>query len=118
MVETGYFGNMKNYPETDILICVSRKYPWFIKKDKMEHYIELSPSSKLLSDWKEETISGHMYSWRFKKQMKNMVPKNTIELINDEEKWGLDKKTYRLMCWEKNPPCHRFILKELIEETK
>ena len=26
-----------------------------------------------------------------------------------------DDMTYRLMCWEKEPPCHRFILKEIIE---
>ena len=61
MIETGYFAKIKDYPETDWLMCISRKYPWFIKLGTMTHMIEFAPSKELLSDWKNGDITWEEY---------------------------------------------------------
>ena len=108
MIETGYFAQKKNYPESDTLICVSRKYPWFIDRLDMVWLSELAPSQELLDDWKKGSITWEEYEYRYREEMKDPFRQKFIRSLNR------DDMTYRLMCWEKDPPCHRFILKELI----
>lgn len=113
MITEGYFGNLKNYPDTDKLVCVSRKYPWFIKKERMEHIKNLAPSPSLLDDWKNEYITWEEYETRFRDAVlthtHSIGELQYLEIISKE-------KTVRLMCWEKNPPCHRFILLDIFSE--
>ena len=111
MIETGYFGNIKNYPETDWLVCVSRKYPWFIKRDKMDHLPQLAPSQKLLNDWKNDKISWEEYEKRYRQEQSTPAFMRAIYWIGLKHAQG---DIVRLMCWEKNPPCHRFLLKDMI----
>lgn len=112
MIETGYFAQIKNYPETDWLICISLKYPWFVKKEKMSHMPSLAPSQELLDDWKSGSITWNEYEDRYKhKILETVSAHRNIMWIGLKDAQG---ETVRLMCWEKNPPCHRFILKDLI----
>ena len=115
MIETGYFGGLQRglYPETDKLVCVSRKYPWFVKKDKMTHLDELSPSQALLDIWKSGRISWKEYEHQYREEMRRSYAQCFIGHLKQPS-----DSVYRLMCWEKEPPCHRFILKDIILGSK
>lgn len=113
MITEGYFGQIKNYPETDVLICVARKYPWFIKKGRMEHAKALAPGTNLLKSWKNGDITWEEYEKHFRATMLHYtVSLGLFRYLGDLAK----DKTVRLMCWEKEPPCHRFILLDMFSE--
>lgn len=111
-VKEGYFANIKNYPPNELFAIVSRKYPWFVKR-LYKHYVELAPSKELLKDWKEANISWEEYEKRFRLEMQNAESQTII----DDLAWASQYDTFRLLCWEKEPPCHRFILIDLINES-
>lgn len=112
VIVEGYFGNLKNYPETDWFICVSRKWPWFVKKNKMDHFLSLAPSQELLDDYKTGMLDWEVYEKRFREEItsSSQAEENLawIETLDGHE------ETVRLLCWEKNPPCHRFILLDIL----
>ena len=112
MIETGYFGNLKNYPENDMFIVVSRYYPRWVRKG-LPFHPELAPSKELLDDWKTGGLGWKAYESRYRKEMQS---KESQETITDLA-WASQCDDFRLLCYEKNPPCHRFILKDLIEEN-
>ena len=113
MIETGYFAKIKDYPESDVLICVARKYPWFVDRLSMVHLSALAPSEALLKAWKSNKINWRQYTDCYIGEMKNQLSENAIRSMRND-----NSEVFRLMCWEKNPPCHRFILKELILEAE
>ena len=114
MITEGYFAKVKDYPETDWLLCVSLKYPWFVKRDRMGHFDRLAPSKALLSDWKSGGISWEDYEKRFREEMTHMAPERDLAYLGLKDAHG---ETVRLLCWEKNPPCHRFILLDMIQSS-
>ena len=109
MIETGYFAKIKDYPEDDVLICVSLKYPWFIDRLLMVHLHEVTPSKILLDTWKQELCDWEEYEKMYRLEMNNSFSQKAIRSLRR------DDMTYRLMCWEKEPPCHRFILEDIID---
>lgn len=112
MIETGYFAKIKNYPETDTLICVSYKYPWFVKRGTMQHLPRVAPEPKLLYEWKNKEISWEDYTRVYKTFLEyDFGALSEMKYLVELSKQG---KTVRLLCWEKNPPCHRFILQDMI----
>lgn len=112
MIETGYFAKIKDYPEDDVLICVSRKYPWFVERLRMVWLSELAPSQALLEVWKSGRISWEEYIIQYEIEMMHPLKQKAIRSLRR------DDMTYRLMCWEKNPPCHRFLLESMIVEAE
>ncbi len=116
MITEGYFGNIKNYPETDWLLCISRKRPWFIKKDKMSHFPSLAPSQDLLDDWKTGGLGWEAYEMRYRREIESSEQaKRDIAWIGIKD---CQDEAVRLLCWEKSPPCHRFILLDIISELE
>ncbi len=113
MITEGYFGQAKNYPETDWLICIARKYPWFIKRDRMGYLPSLAPSEELLGDWKTGGLGWEAYEGRYRREIEESAQATSdIAWIGIKDCQG---ETVRLMCWEKNPPCHRFLLLDIIQ---
>lgn len=99
MLKEGYIANWNNYPKDEIKVRVARPSI-------------LSPSRELLKDYKDNGISWEEYERRFRKEMSNN-PKAMEKLRGIKE---LSKsKDVRLICFEKNYPCHRFILMDLIK---
>jgi uncharacterized protein YeaO (DUF488 family) len=94
----GYIANWKNYPDDEIKIRVARPSV-------------LAPSKELLDDYKSGKIRWDEYERRFRKEM-NRNPKALKKLIEISE-LARDRNV-RLMCYEKKPPCHRFILIEIL----
>jgi len=74
---------------------------------------ELAPSEELLKDWKEGRIDWVEYERRFRKEMENPESRKRIQELRNRVKSG---ENVRLICYEKEPPCHRFILKDLVEQ--
>jgi uncharacterized protein YeaO (DUF488 family) len=73
----------------------------------------LSPSKGLLYDYKEGRINWQEFENRFRKEIIHN-PKAIAELTRLKE-LSQEKDVY-LICYEKNYPCHRFILMDLIKE--
>ncbi|KXA89184.1 hypothetical protein AKJ62_03590, partial [candidate division MSBL1 archaeon SCGC-AAA259D14] len=83
---------------------------------------ELAPSEELLSDYKEleekhgnrwEAWNRCCYESRFKEEMRREESQKRIREIAERVAGG---EKIRLICYEKNRPCHRFILKQLVGE--
>jgi len=98
MLKEGYIGKWKKYPKDEVKVRVARPSV-------------LAPSKELLKDWKEGKIDWAAYERRFRKEILNS-PKAVAKL--KEIKKLAEEKDVRLICYEKNPPCHRFILIDLI----
>lgn len=88
------------YPSDEIKVNVFRPYV-------------LSPSKKLLQDYKEAGIDWAEYEVRFHREIKgNPVAMKKLREIKELS----EERDMRLICYEKNPPCHRFLLIEMINE--
>lgn len=73
----------------------------------------LSASEGLLHAYKGGRITWKEFETRFRKEIQSN-PKAMAELKRLKEL--ATKKDVYLMCYEKNYPCHRFILLDLINE--
>ncbi len=113
MIDEGYFGAIDSYPETDILIVISRYYPRWLKPGLM-FKPELAPSVALLEDWKARVIDWEAYEKQYREEMN--TPKIQRLIIQYGNRVA-SKQVHRFLCHEKEPPCHRFILKDLIDEA-
>ena len=113
MIDTGYFAMIKTYPETDILIVVSRYYPRWAPPGLL-FKPEFAPSALLLSDWKAGTITWPEYETRYRDEMS--TPKLQRRIMAYAKRIE-SKQVHRFLCHEKEYPCHRFLLKAIIKEA-
>lgn len=97
MLKEGYIAKRNEYPDDEIKVRVARPSV-------------LAPSKELLKDWKDGRIDWTEYERRFREEILNN-PKAMAKLR--EIKRLAETEDVRLICYEKNPPCHRFILIEL-----
>jgi len=72
----------------------------------------LGPSKELLKDYKENRIDWKEYEKRFREEILNN-PK-AIEKLKEIKELSKKNDVY-LVCYEKNPPCHRFILLDILK---
>ncbi|GAH81305.1 unnamed protein product, partial [marine sediment metagenome] len=73
----------------------------------------LSPSKELLDDYKNERIDWDGYEKRFRKEiLNNPKAMSELSILKTISKF----KDVYLICYEKNYPCHRFILMDIIKE--
>lgn len=98
MLKEGYIAKWKKYPEDEIKIRVARPSI-------------LGPSKELLAGAMSGRVDWPEYERRFRAEIlgneKAMAKLKEIKEL-------AEKKDVRLICYEKNPPCHRFILMDLI----
>jgi len=79
----------------------------------MSHFPSLAPSQDLLDDWKTGGLGWKAYESRYRKEItESEQARRDIAWIGIKDCHG---ETIRLMCWEKSPPCHRFILLNIIQ---
>jgi len=106
----GYFAKIKDYPETDNLVCVSEVYPWFVKSDKMFHAYVLAPTPWLRMRYTDGEITWERYAECYLDHLKhNRCGQLEIDGILERSGKG---ETIRLLCWERaeDKQCHRFLL--------
>ena len=98
-------------------ILVTRYWPRGLSKARLSlavRMLEVAPSKKLLSDWKEGEITWAEYETRYYEEMS--LQKEKIRELANWSKCG----TITLLCLEKenNPCCHRHLLKKLIDQIE
>lgn len=105
MLKEGYLAKLKTYPKGEIKIVVTRTAKSV-----------LAPSWDLLNSYKDSLTDWHEYERRFRREMENPEAVKEMRRIKELAK----TRDVRLICYEKNYPCHRFILMDLINsmETK
>lgn len=96
-------------------ISMWNKLPEDIIKIRVARPSILSPSKELFNDYKKGKINWKEFEMRFRKETLDNA-KAVAELKRLKE-ISIDKDVY-LICYEKNYPCHRFILIDLIKELK
>jgi len=104
MLLEGYLAKLNTYPLDEIKIVVTRT----------AHSI-LAPSKELLWLYKDGKITWDEYKIAYIHQISNdpnavfeMKRIKRLAMIND----------VRLICYEKNYPCHRFLLMEMINNLE
>lgn len=73
----------------------------------------LSASKELFNDYKKRKINWEEFEVRFRKEI--LDNPNAIAELKRLKELSQEKDVY-LICYEKNYPCHRFILIDLIKE--
>jgi len=94
-------------------ISMWNKLPKDVIKVRVARPSVLSASEGLLHDYKNGRITWREFEARFRKEIQSN-PKAMAELKRLKELAA--KKDVYLICYEKNYPCHRFILMDLINE--
>ena len=91
------------------------KLPHDAVKVRVARLSVLSASKELLNNYKKRRITWQEFEARFGKEIR-INPKTMVELKRIK---GLtqEKEVY-LICYEKNYPCHRFILIDLINKLQ
>lgn len=98
MLKEGYIAKWNEYPGDEMKVRVARPSV-------------LAPSKGLLKDWKEGRIDWAEYERRFREEI--LRKPKAVEKLREVKELAKTKDV-RLICYEKNPPCHRFILMDLI----
>jgi len=102
MLKESYLSNARNLPKDAIKIVVTRS---------AEHM--LSPSKKLLWDYKKGRIDWIEYVKTFTREMDNPA---CVAVMREIKKLANEKDVY-LLCYE--PPgknCHRYLLLDMINK--
>lgn len=113
----GYFAKIDDYPEDELKLCVSRSYPFFVKRHKMTLFTSLTPSDELLKDYKAGKVTWGQYTDRFKDEMRRQVlSRHNLEWLKRRDK----SANVRLLCYEKaeDRRCHRFLLLDILESME
>ena len=114
MIFEGYFAKVKDYPTDEEKLIVSRKYPWFLGKDRYPHEPELGPTQLVLDNYKSGNLDWKGYTQMYKFDLLTNPdawrPLSTVARIGAQ-------KNIRLLCWEKGDDlkCHRFLLLDILE---
>lgn len=102
MIKDSYLANVRNLPKDAIIMVVTRSNGHV-----------LSPSRKLLGDYKSGKIDWNMYVERFYKEMDNEICISEMRKIKDMSK---DNDVF-LVCYEKDRyRCHRSLLVDIINK--
>jgi uncharacterized protein YeaO (DUF488 family) len=114
MIKTkSIYESIENSDGTRILI--TRYWPRGIKKEHFDiWHKDLSPSKKLLKDYKEGRIDFKLFEQLFRNEIsKNQ---NVINICKNIAKEALDGKEFTLLCYEKDEShCHRKLIRKLCD---
>lgn len=100
MLKESYISMWKKLPVDSIKVRVARPSV-------------LSASKKLMTDYKSARITWETFEARFRDEIKNNP--NAVAELQRLKILSKTKDVY-LICYEKNYPCHRFILMNMINE--
>jgi uncharacterized protein YeaO (DUF488 family) len=101
MLKESYLANVKNLPKDAVKIVVTRSAGHM-----------LSPSKALLWDYKNGKIDWTGYVKTFYREMDNPA----CAAIMREIKKIAETRDVFLLCYEKEYPCHRFLLLDMIKK--
>ena len=99
VLKESYLANLGNLPSESIKLNVTRSAGHL-----------LSPSVKLLVDYKEKRVDWNTFCRRYKQEMDNEGCRKIMMIIKN---LSIHEDVY-LLCLEKSGNCHRHILMEMI----
>lgn len=100
-------------PIVEGYIAVWNKYPPDEIKIRVARPSVLGPSKALFEDMKAGRITLAQFEERFVEEIESNP--QAQEKLDEIQKLA-KKQVVRLLCYEKNPPCHRFILIDMLRE--
>jgi len=125
MLKETYFAvvaKVKKANPNAVFYAAALKMPFFVDKTLFKaHLTVLAPTPELLKEFKTiEDAVGSKTAWvtsnyeqRFRSQILNDL--NALAKLKELCIEAMEKDVY-LVCWEKNYPCHRFLLLDLARE--
>ena len=101
--------------EDGLRVLITRWYPRGVKREKYDIWVrELAPSAELLKKYKNSEIEWADFSKSLLSELRDNM--DSIEAIHTLQTKG-DMENITLLCHEKDgEPCHRHMVKNLIEE--
>lgn len=117
-VREGYIALWKKYPTDEVKFRVVRPSVLGPSKILLRHFLHLEEFEREYNahpklEARKIAWKGVRYEERFREEMKNPL---ALKKILEITALVLNGKNVRLIYYEKEPPCHRFILKDIIEE--
>ena len=95
-------------------LVVTRYYPRGIAPIHFDRWLPvLAPSRELLQDWRGHWITWEEYEARFRREI--LSSPEALAALRHIIDLSRARDVY-LICWEREPPCHRFILLNLAGE--
>lgn len=101
MLKESYLANVNNLPKDSVKIVVTRS---------AGHV--LSPSKTLLWDYKNGKVDWEGYVKTFIREMDNPA---CVAIMREIKQIAMTRDVY-LLCYEKEYPCHRFLLLDMIKK--
>lgn len=100
-----------------IRILITRFYPRGVKKEHFDVWIrELAPSPSLLQSYKQGERNWADFKTAFLSELRENI--DSLEVIHALNQQNV-VKSITLLCYEKDgTPCHRHIVKNIIEEPQ
>ena len=97
-----------------IKLVVTRLYPRGISRVHFDRWLPvLAPSRELLADWKHGLITWDEYTARFREEI--LASPEALAALRHIIELAEARDVY-LICWEREPPCHRYLLMDLAGE--
>ncbi|MGI0047030.1 MAG: DUF488 domain-containing protein [Nitrosotalea sp.] len=98
-----------------IRILITRFYPRGVKKDHFDVWIrELAPSPELLQSYKQGQRNWDEFKMSFLSELRDNI--DSLEVIHALNQQNV-VKNITLLCYERDgTPCHRHMVKNIIEE--
>lgn len=98
-------------------ILITRYYPRGISKNRFDEWVSvLSPSPKLLFDYKEGKVTWNEFTDRLLSELRDEITvQEALTALNELS----NKTVLTLLCFERSgTPCHRHIIRELIDRPE
>jgi len=118
----GYIAKWREYPEDEVKIRVARPSVLAPSKELLKEVMDYKKSWQSAGlglselEARKNALVNVNYEERFRKEiLASPYALLKIGVIINKLKAG---KNVRLICYEKNPPCHRFILMDMIREME
>lgn len=99
-IETGYIAKWNEYPKDEVKVRIARPSPLGVPYDLWK----LAKEGKISWQQYEERYTAHVMT-------DDKAHAKLMEILTILK----EGKTVRLICYEKEWPCHRFTLKEALE---
>ena len=89
-------------------LVVTRRYPRGIASIHFDRWLPaLAPSRELLDDWRRGLITWPEYAAHFRGEI--LGSPEAVAALRHIVDLARSQDVY-LICWEREPPCHRFLL--------
>ena len=97
-----------------IKIIVTRHYPGGIAQVHFDRWLPaLAPSKELLHDYRHGLVTWPEYEARFREEI--LGSPEAMAALHHIIDQARTREVY-LICWEREPPCHRYLLLNLAAE--